>query len=110
MTAESGARSPLCICYHGTTTSLANRILQQGFRAGTYFALHLEDALTFGGLHIFEVSFTKCDLPNGWQFRIAQAVSTKQIVRLRKFVNPRELFSNVELREKVFESNTGEEL
>ena len=52
-------------CYHGTNEENSKSILKDGFREGTYFAYHLEDALTFGGQYVFLVEFdeTKFKLP-----------------------------------------------
>ena len=56
------------ICYHGTDKQTASKILLEGFEIGTHFARHLEDAIEFGGDHIFEVSFKQKTLPKNWQF------------------------------------------
>jgi hypothetical protein len=47
----------LIICFHGTNEANAKSILKRGFLPDTYFAAHLEDALEFGGNHVFEVAF-----------------------------------------------------
>ncbi len=45
--------------WHGTTSAKkARSIIRDGFRKKTWFARHLEDALAFGGRHVFEVGFT----------------------------------------------------
>jgi len=44
--------------WHGTTTECARVILREGFRKGTYYAAQLEDALKFGGPHVFTVAFS----------------------------------------------------
>ncbi len=45
------------ICYHGTNWRSAQAILREGFKPGTYFAFHLEDAVGYGGPYVFEVGF-----------------------------------------------------
>lgn len=44
------------IWFHGTNKANAESILKEGFRPDTWFAAHLEDALAFGGNHVFEVA------------------------------------------------------
>jgi surface antigen len=38
-----------CLWYHGTSLENLISIMTTGFRAGTWFARHMEDAFTFGG-------------------------------------------------------------
>ena len=59
----------LRICYHGTNQEAGEAIQKEGFRVGTYFAAHLEDALTFGGPYVFEVLFLDPGDPPPWQPR-----------------------------------------
>lgn len=48
----------LRICYHGTDLEHATQIWRDGrFLDHTWFAKNLQDAIEFGGLHIFEVVF-----------------------------------------------------
>lgn len=99
--------NPLCICYHGTDGVAAKAIQEDGFKGGTYFAKHLEDAIEFGGWHIFEVSFSVNDLPNhseSWQFRIGEVVPPDRIVSHRIYGRITE-FQNEELRVAIFKSN-----
>lgn len=90
------------ICYHGTTKANADCIAKDGFRAGTYFAYHLEDATGFGGEYIFEVAFPEgAEARDGWQFTWPRVVPPSRIVahyRLRK--TP--ISENDELRKTVF--------
>jgi len=46
------------IAYHGTNKENAAAIKQEGFRQGTYFSYRVEDALGFGGNHVFAVEFS----------------------------------------------------
>lgn len=75
------------ICWHGTPNiKNAKSILKTGFNLYTYFALHLEDALCYGGKHVFEVDFDKNKMnPNQededkWQFINAIHISPEQII------------------------------
>jgi len=44
------------IWYHGTSNKNAKTIYRAGcFKAGTWFARHLEDAVEFGGPYVFAV-------------------------------------------------------
>ena len=45
------------IAYHGTSEKSVAAIKREGFRKGTYFAYRVEDALGFGGNHVFAVEF-----------------------------------------------------
>jgi len=81
------------IVYHGTSKENTEIIKRNGFKPNTYFALHLEDALEFGGEYIFYV-ILECDDKN-WQPRPARKVSKNRITRLIK-VNPKMLYENDE--------------
>jgi hypothetical protein len=88
------------ICYHGTTEANAKAILSEGFRDGTWFAANLQDALGYGGLHVFEVVF---DEVPAWQFT-SNPVSTGRIVRYTVYTAD-VLLDNQELRKRVFDYN-----
>jgi len=98
-------------CYHGTNAEAAQSILKMGFYSYTWFAAHLEDAIGYGGPHIFEVVFD--DPPETWQFRPLIAVPKERIVSYSVFqqrivfVNE-ELLRDIreELREEIFEEQT----
>ena len=94
----------LTICYHGTTEKNASLIEKVGFIAWTYFAKHLEDAVEFGGNHIFEVMFKKSEIPDNWQFRLPKHIPSKNIVRHYEF-NKTVINDNTSLRKKIFNSN-----
>lgn len=49
----------MVVWFHGTTKENADIILREGFRPGTFFGKHMEDALHFGGGYIFEVYFAE---------------------------------------------------
>ncbi len=97
----------LIICFHGTNAKSANNILKTGFKPWTYFADHLEDALKFGGNHVFEVCFKKDGLRsrgnNDWQFMNRKTIRPNKIVRY--FVIKRTTkMENKKLEKEVFES------
>lgn len=73
----------MTICYHGTDPCNFDSIMREGFRYDTWFAAHLEDAIAFGGLLVFEVAFD--DPPDGWQFHCPFVVRADQIVRVTRF-------------------------
>jgi hypothetical protein len=67
------------VWYHGTTKENAENILKEGFRAGTYFGQHMEDALHFGGDIVFEVWFSKPPSED-WQWVCPEAVPISKIL------------------------------
>ena len=73
------------IAYHGTNEENAAAIKREGFRKGTYFAYRIEDALGFGGNHIFAVEFSDNPAkwrgePDGWQFWARENIPPSAIV------------------------------
>jgi len=96
---------PECICFHGTNEASANNILREGFRAGTWFARHLEDAIWYGGLHIFEVVFKTEGLPANWQVHYLKEVSVDKIVGYYLFTR-NTIIDNEKLRRAVLKGNT----
>ena len=79
--------------YHGTTKKKAEKIKENGFRKGTWFALHLEDALEFGGEYVFRVGFNDMVSQYYWQFKTLQKVSVDRIISLKKYISKTELRS-----------------
>lgn len=98
---------PMCICYHGTTKENAHSIAKDGFRAGTYFATHLEDAIAFGGPWVLEAAFPKSAVPDYWEFIISEVVPPERIVAISRH-DVTMLYLNEELQDEVFRSNGGE--
>lgn len=92
----------MIICYHGTNEVNAKSILKRGFLPNTYFAAHLEDAIWYGGKHVFEVAFHEA--PDKWQFVCTEKVEASMIVSYIVYT-PRVKFENESLRRRVFESN-----
>lgn len=77
-------------CYHGTNEENAKLILETGFRPGTYFAHHLEDALAFGGKYVFRVEFEEdkfsyAEDRDRWQFWIVNTILPDKIKSLTKY-------------------------
>lgn len=98
----------LQIVYHGTNQVAAESILHEGFRTGTWFARHLEDALTFGGLHVFEVvAETDKISGNNWQFTITHPWVPTKIVGYKIYMINAQI-DNKEIRERIFHSNLGD--
>jgi len=65
-------------CYHGTNTKKkVQAIMRNGFKDGTYWARHMEDALEFGGKYIFEVMFDEYEINGGWQFTSMEVAPDK---------------------------------
>ena len=94
------------ICFHGTNKRNAERILKQGFKAGTWFADHLEDALEYGGKHIFQVAVEwYWKRTYNWQILSANHISKERIVSYEIYSKPKKVFENMKLRTKVFKIN-----
>jgi len=72
------------VCFHGTIKENIKSILEIGFNADTWFALHLEDAIAFGGEYVFSVKFPD-DIPDNWQFHNLNPVPLNRIVELKKY-------------------------
>ena len=103
------ASEPLIIVYHGTSKKNSETIIEEGFKPNTYFALHLEDAIGYGGRCVFEVAHPK-RLAKTWQFTCKEHIPPSQIISLRKY-RLSKLFSDETQRARVFKSNmTKEEL
>lgn len=102
----------LQIVYHGTDEATAKKILKTGFKPGTFFALHLEDSIGFGGNYIFEVAMGSATLPKpdeklgtDWEFIATDRVPPSQIVELKHYPKVKSIMENKALGEMVFRSN-----
>jgi len=97
---------PLVICYHGTKPRNVPGIMRDGFKEGTYFARHLENAIHMGGRHVFGVAFDKAKLsdPPHWQFIVREVIPPDRIVHHRVY-RVRPVMLNDELQEEVLQSN-----
>ena len=88
------------IVFHGVNNlKIAKKILVEGFKPYTYFALHLEDSLEFGGEYIFYVALDVND--KNWQLRPIKSVPRGRIVRLIQ-VSPKELYKDDVAHVKYF--------
>lgn len=98
---------PMQIVYHGTDEATAKKILRNGFKPGTFFAIHLEDSLGFGGNYIFEVAVEshKISKESDWEFIATDRVLPSQIVELRHYPKAKTITENKALGELVFKSN-----
>jgi len=98
-------RVALRICWHGTSAENAKAILHRGFRPGTYFARHLEDAVGYGGAYVFEVTFPRNFVEQfGWQFTNDKPVPASRIVSLRQYFGVT-LYKDEPLRKQISMSN-----
>ena len=83
--AESPASTPApqTIWFHGTTRECAELIKRDGFREGTWFARHMEDAVTFGGPVVFfvKVSFSGKS-SDEWQVCCSNALPSSSITNV----------------------------
>ena len=71
--------------YHGTTKENAKKIMDIGFKKNTWFALHLEDALEFGGEYVFRVLFTDI-VSQLWQFKANEKIPMDyRVMSLKKY-------------------------
>ncbi len=90
------------ICFHGTDENAARCILQSGFFPDCWFAHHLENAIYFGGPHVFEVAFD--DPPGPWQFHVPSKIGPERIIRYQRF-QVTTVFKNDDLRREVWNVN-----
>lgn len=72
------------IAFHGTLRSNTVSILSGGFKAGTYFAFKVLDAVKFGGTQLFAVEFDDDPLlwhgeADGWQFWAREVIKPERI-------------------------------
>ena len=70
--------------YHGTNLKAADCIRCEGFRPDSWFAVHMEDAISCGGPVVFTVSLdvNRLEDEDGefWQFHILAPVGVDAIV------------------------------
>ena len=67
------------VWFHGTRTwTSVAKIRDEGFKEGTYFARHMEDAVIMGGAHIFfvRVAFEG----NDWQACCSNRIPASAII------------------------------
>ena len=94
------------IWYHGTNEANARSILKTGLKENSYLAAHLEDALAFGGPHVFEFALDeyKISMYHGWQIKTKVVLPSDNIVAYTVFTK-KITIDNPDLRLKIFESN-----
>jgi len=96
-------------CYHGTSAENAMKIREEGFLPWTYFGQHLEDAIGFGGDHVFEVMFPADTWAEAdWQFRARDLVPPDRIVRHHVYTR-KLLYEDEMLGQRIFASNMSPE-
>jgi len=104
----TGDTESMRLWYHGTKdTAVADKISREGFAASSWFADRQEDAIEFGGCHVFEVMLRHRPVHKGnWQMRVDEAVPPSAIVRRSVFRI--EIIEDYPDRRKiVFDSNQG---
>ena len=71
------------VWFHGTAPKNVEAIQKTGFKEGTYFARHMEDAFAFGGSCVFvvEIHFESPPL-DGWQVTCANHIEPRAIKKL----------------------------
>ncbi len=78
------------IRFHGTTKENVDIILKTGFKAGTYFGKHLEDAIHMGGDCVFEVLFEESPT-DYWEYISSEVIPASKIRSLINY-SPEVLF------------------
>lgn len=69
------------VWFHGTSLENASAIEKDGFKPGTWFSRHMEDALEFGGPCVFWVRVTFDKTPLRWQVCCENALPVSAIER-----------------------------
>jgi len=90
--------------YHGTDKRTAGIIMKNGFKRGTFFSTHLEDAVGYGGKYVFEVSIK---LPYDhlyWEYVSNKKIPARQIMKLSRYHSVEE-WKNEKLGERMFKFN-----
>ena len=72
----------MSLYYHGTNHMNALQIQKEGFRPGTWFADRKEDAVKFGGKHVFSVAIRWLgQRAYDWQICAVNAISKARIMK-----------------------------
>jgi hypothetical protein len=70
------------VWFHGTSKENGEIISREGFKPGTWFARHMEDAVALGGPYVFFVKVHFADTkPYGWQVLCENALPASAIER-----------------------------
>lgn len=97
--------------YHGTNKATASKIIKEGFKRGSYFSTHLEDAIKFGkadetvGVFVFQVSIKLPYDHTYWEYVTTNKIPARQIVKLREFYAKPLMFENKKLGDRIFKFN-----
>ena len=101
------------IWYHGTSQENVCSILAHGFREGTWFARHIEQALKSGGSEIFGVRVAFEAAPSKWQVCASNPIPASSIeshFSTFKMFDSREDADCACSHETYFEPNSYEEV
>jgi len=90
--------------YHGTDKKTADLIMKNGFKRGSFFATHMEDAVGYGGNYVFEVSIRLPYDHTYWEYVTPVKIPARQIMRLFRF-NTTEIYKNEKLGNRMFKFN-----
>ncbi|MFA5378959.1 MAG: hypothetical protein WC455_24610 [Dehalococcoidia bacterium] len=74
------------LCFHGTDKGTSELIRKNGFKPDSWFACHMEDALSFGKT-ILTVEFESDKIPKGWQFHVKESVPPSKIISIQEVTN-----------------------
>ncbi len=80
---------PQDIWFHGTNYHNALKIERNGFRVGTWFARHMEDAVAFGGSCVFWVRVKFDRVPLRWQVHCTNSIPASAIIKRMDIVRVR---------------------
>ena len=95
--------------YHGTNKKGADIIMKDGFKRGTFFSNHLENAIYMGGPYVFQVSMRLPYDHTYWEYVSKNKIRANRIVRLT-YHRKKELFKNDKLGTRIFKFNLKETL
>ena len=91
------------IMYHGTDEKTAQMILEKGFKEGTFFARHMEDAVYLGGLDVFQVWLD--EYPTKYWEWISDRVISVSAIRSLDHFEAVEVYSSAEVERRIREAN-----
>lgn len=71
----------MSLWFHGTDKDHADVILEKGFKSGTFFGKHMEEAYWYGGPYIFVIFFDK-NPTDYWEYVSSEIISASNIFML----------------------------